>query len=97
MQELAFANVLEALGDQPHAVIQHEDAGRVRCASDHADDPSLMDRMLRLWDLHLVERRAPAVLPPLLRDAGFAVGAITPEFYHDTRSEPTGWYEWWHI
>lgn len=49
----------------------------------HADDQDRMDRMLRLWDRHLVERRVPAVLPPLLRRAGFEVDDVTPELCHD--------------
>jgi SAM-dependent methyltransferase len=50
----------------------------------HADDHERMARILRLWDRHLVERRVPALLPPLLRDAGFAVEAVTPELCHDS-------------
>jgi arsenite methyltransferase len=50
----------------------------------HADDRDRMTRMLRLWDRHLVERCVPALLPPLLRDAGFAVEAVTPELCQDT-------------
>ncbi|HRY24709.1 MAG TPA: hypothetical protein P5558_10125 [Geminicoccaceae bacterium] len=42
-----------------------------------------MGRMLRLWDRHLVERRVPALLPPLLRAAGFEVEAIVPELCQD--------------
>jgi SAM-dependent methyltransferase len=50
----------------------------------HADDQERMARMLRLWDRHLVERRVPALLPPLLRDAGFAVEVVMPEVCHDS-------------
>ena len=50
----------------------------------HADDFDLMGRMLRIWDRHLVERRIPAILPPLLRDAGFTVDAVIPELCQDT-------------
>lgn len=49
----------------------------------HADDRERMTRMLRLWDRHLVERCVPAILPPLLRDAGFAVEAVTPVLCQD--------------
>jgi hypothetical protein len=43
-----------------------------------------MARLLRLWDRHLVERRVPALLPPLLRPAGFEVEAIEPEPCRDS-------------
>lgn len=50
----------------------------------HADDQERMAQMLRLWDHHLIERRVPALLPPLLRHAGFAVEAVMPELCHDS-------------
>ena len=35
---VAVRDVLEPLGHQPHAVVQHEDAGRVRRAARHVDE-----------------------------------------------------------
>ena len=50
----------------------------------YADNGARMTRMLRHWDRHLVERCVPAILPPLLREAGFAVESVQPELCQDT-------------
>ena len=39
----------------------------------HTDNPARMARMIASWDQHLTERCIPAILPPLLRDAGLIV------------------------
>lgn len=56
----------------------------------HADDYDRMTRMLRIWDGHMVWRRLPAYLPPMLRDAGFDVDAITPLICQDTEFRADG-------
>lgn len=56
----------------------------------HADDRARMDRMLRIWDRHLTHRDTPALLPPLLRAAGFTVEAVLPELCHDSTFRPDG-------
>lgn len=50
----------------------------------HADDRERMDRILGIWNRHVVETRVPALLPPMLRDAGFNVETVIPELCHDT-------------
>jgi arsenite methyltransferase len=40
--------------------------------------PERMARMVAAWDHHLVERAVPALLPAILRDAGFVVEDIRP-------------------
>lgn len=50
----------------------------------HADNIDRMMRMLRIWDSHLVERRVPALLSPILRKTGFEVESIVPEVCQDT-------------
>ncbi len=56
----------------------------------HSDVPERMDDMNRAWDEHFVERRVPALLSPLLVDAGFAVDAVTPLTICDTHLRPDG-------
>jgi len=56
----------------------------------HADDAARMDGMLRIWDRHLTHRNTPALLPPLLREAGFRVETVLPELCHDTTFRPDG-------
>ena len=50
----------------------------------HADNIERMTHMLHIWDKHLTERRVPALLSPLLRQAGFEVESIVPELCQDT-------------
>jgi arsenite methyltransferase len=49
-----------------------------------SDDPGRMSRMMAAWDDHLAERCVPALLPALLRDAGFDVDAVHPVTFCDT-------------
>lgn len=41
------------------------------CFAWHSAAPARMARKQQAWDGHLTERRVPALLPPLLADAGF--------------------------
>jgi arsenite methyltransferase len=50
----------------------------------HSDNIERMTHILRIWDQHLTERRVPALLSPLLRQAGFEVVSIVPELFQDT-------------
>ncbi|MCT8160218.1 methyltransferase domain-containing protein [Pseudoruegeria sp. SHC-113] len=56
----------------------------------HSDAPERMARMITAWDRHFVERRVPALLPPLLRDAGFEVEQTIPVPVCDTQLRPDG-------
>lgn len=56
----------------------------------HSDAPDRMDRMVKAWDHHFAERGVPALLPPLLRDAGFSVESVTPITICDTKLKPDG-------
>jgi arsenite methyltransferase len=49
-----------------------------------SDDPERMSRMMAAWDDHLAERCVPALLPALMRDAGFVVDAVQPVTFTDT-------------
>lgn len=56
----------------------------------HSDDPARMARMVDAWDQHFVERRVPALLPPVLTEAGFAVEQVSPVTICDTQLKPDG-------
>lgn len=56
----------------------------------HSDDPDRMQRMFDAWDGHFVERKVPALLPPILRSSGFAVEDIRPLTICDHRLRPDG-------
>ncbi len=38
-----------------------------------SDDQARMDRMIASWDHHFTQRDVPAILPSIVRDAGFVV------------------------
>lgn len=44
----------------------------------HSDDPARMARFVSIWDRHVAEPATPALLPPLLREAGFVVDRVVP-------------------
>lgn len=50
----------------------------------HSEDPARMNRILQIWDGHLAERRVPAILPALMRDAGLVVEATVALPFTDT-------------
>lgn len=56
----------------------------------HSDDPARMQRIIDAWDHHFTERRVPARLPPILRDAGFELEGIVPATVCDWQLRPDG-------
>ena len=56
----------------------------------HTEDQPRMDRMVAAWDDHFVERRVPALLPPILRDAGLTVENINSVAINDHVLKPDG-------
>ena len=56
----------------------------------HSGNPGRMARMLAAWDRHFTLSDVPARLPAILRDNGFAVGAITPVTICDPMLRPDG-------
>lgn len=54
------------------------------------DDQARMDRMAAAWDKHFVERRVPAILPSIMRQAGFDVETIHPTTITDFDLKPDG-------
>ncbi len=56
----------------------------------HSDEPDRMARMVDAWDHHFVERRVPALLPPILQEAGFTVDEVSPITICDTQLKPDG-------
>lgn len=59
-------------------------------ASWHSDAPERMAAMLTAWDAHVAHTDLPAIASPLLRDAGFAVDAVTPLTFLDSELRPDG-------
>lgn len=55
-----------------------------------SDDPDRMARMFAAWDNHFTEPEVPAILPPILRDSGFAVDRIVPHTLCDHVLRPDG-------
>ena len=93
--------VFEYLNDIPGAVDEVRRAlkpdGKLVVGDIHFDSlvwfsnaPERMARMLAAWDNHFVERRVPALLPPILRKAGFGVEAVHPITICDHQLKPDG-------
>ena len=55
-----------------------------------SDNPERMARVMAAWDGHLSERCVPALLPAMLKEAGFAVDTVTPVTFSDTVLRPDG-------
>ncbi|MBM1219468.1 methyltransferase domain-containing protein [Ponticoccus sp. SC2-23] len=55
-----------------------------------SDDPGLMERMDRSWASHVAHRDLPALLPPAMAEAGFAVEDVRPLTFLDHRLRPDG-------
>ena len=56
----------------------------------HTENQARMDRMIAAWDSHFVERRVPAILPAILRDAGFEIDSIGSVTITDHVLKPDG-------
>ena len=55
-----------------------------------SENPGRMQRMIDAWDNHFSERNVPALLPPLMRRAGFEVEDIRPVTICDHALKPDG-------
>ncbi len=55
-----------------------------------SDQPDRMARMVEAWDNHLAERCIPAILPHILKSAGFIVEGIQPVTVCDNELKPDG-------
>jgi arsenite methyltransferase len=93
--------VLEYVVDLPGALAEARRAlrpqGRLVVGDMHwdsliwfSDEPERMARMVEAWDQHLAERRVPALLGPLLRQAGLVVERTTPLVCCDTTLRADG-------
>ena len=56
----------------------------------HTEDQPRMDAMITAWDQHFVDRRVPAILPPILREAGFEIEDVRPVTIRDHHLKPDG-------
>lgn len=55
-----------------------------------SDDSDRMNRMIASWDHHFTQRDVPAILPSIMRDAGFVVEDVTPITTCDHTLKPDG-------
>ncbi|MEO1112273.1 MAG: methyltransferase domain-containing protein [Pseudomonadota bacterium] len=93
--------VFEYLDDLPSAVTETKrvlkPGGKLVVGDMHwdtitwfSDNPDRMKAMLETWDGHLVERCIPAILPPILREAGYRVESVTAVPFTSTHLHPDG-------
>ncbi len=93
--------VFEYISDIPGAVKEVRRAlkpdGKLVVGDIHFDSlvwfsnsPERMARMLAAWDNHFAERTVPALLPPILKNAGFAVESVHPITVCDHQLKPDG-------
>lgn len=101
LDKIVSVQVYEYLEDIPAAVAEAyrslKHGGRLVVGDIHFDslvwfskDPARMNRMVTAWDKHFVAGNVPAVLPAILRDAGFMLESVTPITTCDTQLRPDG-------
>lgn len=101
LDKAVSVQVFEYLEDIPAAVAEAfrslKHGGRFVVGDIHFDsliwfshDPARMDRMVKAWDQHFVERGVPALLPPIMRDAGFILENVNHITICDTQLRPDG-------